>query len=146
MKNIIYLLISFTLLSCSTSDDSNSIVGKWKLLRITSDGTYTPALMDYSDKNIIYNFTSHYRSNMASGYELIIDGEENSGYQNGSYGYQFREDYLNPGPWGEDDQKILLVSINGSKYSYSYSPKDRIMILGQSHIEGGNDFVFKKVK
>ena len=77
--------------------------------------------------------------------KLIITGEENSAYPNGEYEYFFREDYLEPGPWGGNDQKVLLVSINGSKYSYNLT--NGVMTLGHSHIGdgGGPDFVFEKV-
>jgi hypothetical protein len=150
MKNLIYLLlICFTLLNCSKNEDNNlqenPILGEWKLLKITSDGTYTPELIDYSNKSIIYNFTPDKRYNYPeSGFKLIITGEENSGYPNGEYEYFFREDYLKPGPWGENDQKVLLVSINGSKYSYNLT--NGVMTLGQSHIGngGGPDFVFER--
>tara|TARA_R110002073_G_scaffold31871_5_gene97340 strand:- start:6158 stop:6616 length:459 start_codon:yes stop_codon:yes gene_type:complete len=152
MKNIIYLLlISLSILSCSKNDDSNDslenpILGEWNLIKITSDGTYNPTQIDYSDKSIIYNFTPFFRYDTpGSGYELIISGGENSGYPNGRYEYFFREDYLEPGPWGEDDQKVLLVSINGSKYSYNLT--GGIMTLSQSsYIIGGSDFIFEKVK
>ncbi len=150
MKNLIYLLvISLTVLNCSKNDDSNDsqenpILGEWKLIKITSDGTYDPVLIDYSNKNIIYEFTPDKRYDYPeSGFELIVSGEENSGYPNGKYEYFFREDYLEPGPWGEDDQKVLLVSINGSKYSYDLT--EEIMTLSQSsYIIGGSDFIFEK--
>ena len=149
MKNLFYLLlISLTLLSCSDNDDAgdslkNPIIGEWKLIKITSDGTYTPELMDYSNKRIIYNFTPNPRF-YDNHYELIITGEENSGYSNGIYEYYFGEDNLEPGPWEDDEQKVLLVAINGSKYSNNLT--NGVMTLGHSHIGdgGGPDFVFEK--
>lgn len=154
MKNLIYLiLISLTILSCSKNDDSpeNPILGEWKLIKIISDDNYNPPILDYSNKNIIYNFTSHeirystgsYES-IITGYELIITGEENAGYPNGKYTYNFREDYPGPGPWAEDELKVLLVAINGAKYIYDLT--DGVMTLGQSAINGGSDYIFKKVK
>ena len=102
MKKLIYLLlICLTILNCSKNDDSNNlqenpILGEWKLLKITSDGTYTPELIDYSNKSIIYNFTPEKKiyNYLESGFKLIITGEENSAYPNGEYEYFFREDYL----------------------------------------------------
>jgi hypothetical protein len=44
---------------------------------------------------------------------------------------------------GEDDKKVLLVAINGAKYAYSLI--DGIMTFGLSHLEGGPDFVLKRV-
>ena len=151
MRKLIYLfVISLIILSCSKNDDPDDslkkpIPGEWKLIRITSDGTYDPTIIDYSDKNVIYNFTPYKRYDTPeSGYELIISGAENAGYSNGKYEYHFREGYLHPGPWGENDEKVLLVSINGAKYSYTLT--DGIMILGMSHIKGGSDYIFEKVK
>ena len=89
MKSFVYLLlISLTIVSCSKNDGSpeNPIFGEWRLIKITSDGTYTPQISDYSNKNIIYNFTSDRRV-QNNHYELIITGEVNSGYPNGKYNY-----------------------------------------------------------
>jgi hypothetical protein len=111
MKNIIYLLlISLTISSCSNNDNSleDPIIEKWKLLRTTSDGTYTPEIIDCTDKNTIYNFTNtpseFYFIDGSS--ELIITGAENARYPNGKYDYYFREDYLEPGPWEKMTKKF----------------------------------------
>ncbi|MCC8360175.1 hypothetical protein [Salinimicrobium sediminilitoris] len=149
MKKFIYLLvIGLTMSSCSRSDDPGDLEpfpGEWRLLRITSDGSYDPTLMDLSDKNVIYNFTSNKRYDAPeSGNELIITGAETIGYSNGKYEYHFRKAYLYPGPWGENDQTEPAVSINGAIYSYTLT--DGIMILGRSHQKGGNDYHFERVK
>mgnify|MGYP000642765227 CR=1 FL=1 len=108
MKSFVYLLlISLTIVSCSKNDGSpeNPIFGEWRLIKITSDGTNTPQISDYSNKNIIYNFTSDRRV-QNNHYELIITGEVNSGYPNGKYNYFFGYTYLHPGPWDKDDKEF----------------------------------------
>ena len=148
MKKLVCLLAIVLISGCSKNDDPDDLKpfpGEWRLLRITSDGSYDPTLMDVSDKNTIYNFTSMKRYDTPeSGNELVITGAETIGYSNGKYEYHFRKAYLYPGPWGENDKPEPAVSINGAIYSYTLT--DGIMILGRSHLKGGNDYHFEKVK
>ncbi|WP_156101169.1 hypothetical protein [Salegentibacter sp. Hel_I_6] len=134
MKRILLILMIIpTLISCSKNDDSNSdneIVGNWKLMRAEFYGFEGENSINYSDKDIIYNFKSNGT--------LKVTGEENAGYPSGEYEYFFGKDYLGG---NTNDPKTLLVKINTSKWIYNFI--DGEMILGQSYVDGPN-LVFKK--
>jgi hypothetical protein len=120
-------------LGCSKNDVStsdNEIIGNWKLMRAEFYGFEGENLINYSNKDITYNFKSNGT--------LKVTGEENAGYPSGEYEYFFGKDYLGG---NTNDPKILLVKINTSKWIYNF--KDGEMILGQSYVDGPN-LVFKK--
>jgi hypothetical protein len=78
-----------TLVSCSKIDDStpeDKIIGKWKLMRAEFYGFEGENLINYSNKDIIYNFKLNGT--------LKVTGEENAGYPSGNYEYFFGKDYL----------------------------------------------------
>lgn len=117
-----------TFISCSNDDDSssNQIVGVWKLIEAKfyglEEGSSTEGLIDYSDKNIIYDFQTNGT--------LTVSGGENAGYTNGVYDYIFGKDHLG----GSNDPEILLVTINESKWTYDLT--NGKMTLGQSYVDG----------
>ncbi len=114
--------------SCSNDDDSsnNQIIGEWKLIEAKfyglEGGNSSEGSIDYSDKNIIYNFQLNGT--------LTVSGEENAGYPDGTYEYFFGEDHLG----GMNDPEILLVKINESKWTYDLT--NGKMTLGQSYVDG----------
>ncbi len=126
MKKIIFFtLIGLIVFGCSKDDDEQSqIVGNWKLIESKSHGFQGEGSVDYSNKNIIYNF-------QVDG-TLIVSGGENVGYPNGEYEYFFGEGHLG----GTNDPKVLLVKINESKWSYDFS--NGRMTLGQAYVDGPN--------
>lgn len=136
MKKVLtIILIGFLISSCSNDDDiSNQIVGNWKLTEAKFyglvGGSSPEGSIDYSDKNIIYNFKSNGK--------LIVSGGDNAGYTDGEYDYFFGEDYLTG---NNDPPKILLVKIDGSKMTYTY--KNGKMTLGLSYVDGP-DLIFKR--
>ncbi len=129
MKRILLIVMIIpTLISCSKNDDSNSeneIVGKWKLIRAEFYGFEGENSINYSNKDIIYNFKSNGT--------LKVTGEENAGYPSGEYEYFFGKDYLGG---STNDPQTLLVKINNTKWIYNF--KDGEMTLGQSYVDGPN--------
>lgn len=132
MKKLLILILAMaTFSSCSNDDDiSDQITGKWKLLEVRSYGFGGKTSIDYSDENIIYNFQSNGI--------LVITGGENVDYWNGEYDYFFGEDHLG----GDSDPKVLLVKIDGSKWTYNLTKGK--MTLGQSYVDGP-DLVFERL-
>lgn len=128
MNKILILLLGIvTLSSCSNNDDSSTdqIIGEWKLMMAKIiDFSPNPPIIDYSNENIIYNFKSNGK--------LVVTGGQNIGYPNGEYEYFFGEDYLGGGLGNEP--KVLIVKINGSKWTYNLTGKE--MKLGQSYVDG----------
>ena len=136
MKKILILIVAIvTMSSCSNDDDfsTKQIVAEWKLMEAKfyglQGGNSSEGSIDYSDKNIIYNFHSDGT--------LTVSGGENAGYSNGEYEYFFGEDHLG----GINDPKTLLVKINESKWSYDL--RNGKMTLGKSHVDGPN-LVFER--
>lgn len=135
MKRItILMLCIFTLSSCSNDDPiPNQIVGEWKLMKAKfsglQGGNSSVDSIDYTNKNIIYNF----RTNNT----LIVSGGKNVGYPNGTYNYFFGKDHLG----GNSDPKILLIKVNNSKWTYNLT--NGKMTLGNSYVDGP-DLVFER--
>lgn len=138
MKKVYILLLTLATLSSCSNDDDNSqtseIVAQWKLVEAKlsgfEGGNSSNGSIDYSNQNIIYNFT-------ANG-TLIVTGEEHIGYSNGEYQYFFGEDHLGT----SSDPQILLVKINQLKWTYDFT--NERMTLGQSYVDG-SDLVFEKL-
>jgi len=133
-KTVTLLLVIITLFACTSDDDARldkQIIGEWKLIKaeIVNFSPNSP-IIDYSDKNIIYNFKSDGK--------LVVTGGENIEYPDGEYDYYFGEDYLG----GTTDPKILLVKINNSKWTCNLT--DSEMMLGQSYVDGPNLFFKRK--
>jgi hypothetical protein len=132
MKNLIFLLITiFSLTSCKRDDNeiSNKIFGEWKLMQakqygINASGEYELFTTDYSSQNIIYNFLPNNT--------LKVSGGENIGYNDGTYPYQFKNDYLGI-PLG-NESKVDLVEIQGIKWSFNLSNSQ--MTLDHSYVDG----------
>lgn len=123
-KIYLLLLIHLILLSCSKNDLlENQILGEWKLIeeRIISETNPDPNTIDYSNKNIIYNFKSNGK--------LVVTGGQNVEYPNGEYDYFFGEDYLSGFP-SENERKTLLVKIDNSKWTFNLT--NGVIKLGQS--------------
>ena len=71
MKKILIFLMTIVLLSSCTNDDetpTNQILGKWKLVKVESyklnpnnnnNNNTSLQTIDYSDKNITYDFRSN---------------------------------------------------------------------------------------
>ena len=137
MKKIsILTLIGLLTLSCSNDDNSTApIIGEWKLTTaeyygLNSNEEYELYTVDYSDKNIVYDFQT-------SGI-LIVSGEQNIGHENGEYEYHFGEGHLD----GDDSgPETLLVKINDSKWTYSLTYGK--MRLGKSYVDGP-DLIFER--
>lgn len=140
MKKALIFLMTIILLSGCTNDDetqTNPILGKWKLVKIeyydwNSNGNAGPQTIDYSDKNITYDFRSNNK--------LIVTGQ-NIDNGNRESDYIFEEDYLSGYP-SEGESKMLLVKIDGSKWTYSLT--NGTMMLGQSYIDGGDLYFERK--
>ncbi len=140
MKNSIFiLLIGILSLGCTGDDLLNEqIVGEWKLVEaqfygVNGEGEFGLITEPYSEANIIYNF-------QADG-TLLVSGEDNMGYNSGEYNYEFKKDYLTGYP-AEGEKTILLVTINGSKWTYNFS--DDLMILGTSYVDGPDLYLERK--
>lgn len=131
MKNTVFLvLFAILILGCSNDDVSpTQIIGNWKLMEAKFYSPEGESSTDYSNSNIIYNFK-------ANG-TLVVSGEEHPGYTDGTYEYFFGNDFLG----GETDPKVLLVKINGSKWTYDLTQGK--MTLGKSYVDGPN-LIFKR--
>lgn len=136
MKKLLLLLVFVTTIySCSNPDITleNNIIGKWKLIEVKFPkiAKISPpkSSIDYSHKNIIYNFQAN---NI-----LIVSGGNNEGYSNGNYDFYYGEDHLST----IDNPKVFLVKINESKWTYNLTNEK--MILGKSYVDGP-DLVFEK--
>ncbi|MGB2174816.1 MAG: hypothetical protein ACPH06_07855 [Flavobacteriaceae bacterium] len=125
MKKIIILILSIGIFtSCSIDNDSttiNEIIGEWKLVEARMFDFSTNATIDYSNENIVYNFQTNQI--------LTVSGGDNVGHLNGDYEYFFGKDYLG-GSSSTEEEMILLVKINSSKWTYSMTNGQ--MILGKS--------------
>lgn len=137
MKKLILLLIIATTISSCSNDNpttNNQIIGEWRLKQVNyyglEGGTSSEGIIDYNDKNVFYNFK-------ANG-ELLVTGDDNPGYNSGTYTYVYGEDYLGD---AATDSKIVLVKIDGSKWTYNYLNGE--MTLGKSYVDGP-DLVFVK--
>jgi len=137
MKKIVILILTIaTFSSCSNDDDSlsNQITAEWKLIEakfyVPEGGNPSEGSIDYSNENIIYDFQSNGT--------LTVSGGDNAGYYNGNYEYFFGEDYLGG---GTNEPKILLVTIDQSKWTYDLT--NGKMTLGLSHVDGP-DLVFER--
>lgn len=134
-KYILAGIIGLLLFSCSEKElplnPTNSVVGKWQLIKaefnFTSKGK---TIIDFSDKNITYNFKTNGK--------LIVSGKGNSIHNEGEYDYFFGKDYLG----SNADPKILLVKMDNTRWTYT--AKKGEMILGRSYIDGP-DLTFKKI-
>ena len=127
MKKIIILIFSIGIFSSCSNDDDNSlnseILGEWKLVEAQILNFGGQSSTNYSNENIIYNFLSS---------EILkVTGGQNIGYPTREYEYFFGEDYLGG---GTTDPKILLVKINGSKWTYNLT--NGKMKLGKSYVDG----------
>lgn len=133
--------MTIVLLSSCTNDDetpTNQILGKWKLVKVESyklnpNNNTSLQTIDYSDKNITYDFRSNNK--------LIITGDQNIDNKNRESDYIFEKDYLSGYP-SEGESKILLVKIDGSKWTYSLT--NGIMMLGQSYVDGADLYFERK--
>lgn len=125
MKRIFILIFTgLFICSCSNDDDrSNAITGTWKLMESVSYGQGGISSINYSNKNILYDF----RFNGI----LVVSGGENAGYPDGEYEYTFEKDYLGGSPEGS---KSWLVKINSAKWTYDLS--DGVMILSKAYVDG----------
>lgn len=141
MKKTLIFLITIVILSSCTNDDetpTNQILGKWKLVKVeyykwNSNSNASLQTIDYSDKNIIYDFRSNNK--------LIVTGDQNIDNVNRESDYIFEKDYLSGYP-SEGESKMLLVKIDGSKWTYSLT--NGTMMLGQSYIDGANLYFERK--
>jgi hypothetical protein len=142
MKKTLFFLMTIVLLSSCTNDDetpTNQILGKWKLVKVeyykwNLNNNATLQTIDYSDKNIIYDFRSNNK--------LIVTGDQNIDNGNRESDYIFEKDFLTGQP-SEGESKMLLVKIAGSKWTYSLT-NGTIMILGQSYIDGADLYFERK--
>nr|WP_315194875.1 hypothetical protein [uncultured Flavobacterium sp.] len=140
MKKTLIFLMTIVLLSGCTNDDetpTNQILGKWKLVKVEyykwNNNIASLQTIDYSDKNITYDFRSNNK--------LIITGDQNIDNKNRESDYIFEKDYLSGHP-SEGESKMLLVKIDGSKWTYSLT--NGTMMLGQSYIDGANLYFERK--
>lgn len=129
-----------SLTSCSNDDVlmTDPIIGEWNLTSVeyygeNSDGMIELFSIDYSDENIVYNFNSNS--------QLIVSGEDHIGFENGAYTYIFEEDYLSGFP-NEGETKMLLVKVNGFKWTYEFT--NGTMQLGNSYVDGPNLYFERK--
>lgn len=133
--------MTIVLLSSCTNDDetpTNQILDKWKLVKVESyklnpNNNTSLQTIDYSDKNITYDFRSNNK--------LIITSDQNIDNKNRESDYIFEKDYLSGYP-SEGESKILLVKIDGSKWTYSLT--NGIMMLGQSYVDGADLYFERK--
>ena len=140
MKKTLIFLMTIVLLSSCTNDDetpTNEILGKWKLVKVEyykwNPNNASLQTIDYSEKNITYDFRLNNK--------LIITGEDNIDNKNRESDYIFEKDYLSGQP-SEGESKMLLVKIDGSKWTYSLT--NGIMMLGQSYIDGADLYFERK--
>lgn len=140
MKNIIFILfIGILSLGCTGDDLLNEeIIGEWKLTQaqfygVNNEGEFGLITTAYSNEDITYNFRA--------GGTLLVSGEDNMGYNSGVYNYEFKKDYLTGYP-AEGEKTILLVTINGSKWTYNFN--DGLMILGTSYVDGPDLYLQRK--
>lgn len=131
---VIYIFFIATVLNCSSNDDSGTlnvdITGEWKLIQARIFNFSGMAFIDYSQENIVYNFTSNG--------ELVVTGGDNAGYPNGMYNYIFELDYLSNSE-NPDGQQIPIVKIESTKWTHILENDE--MILGTSYVDGP-DLVF----
>lgn len=138
MKTTLMLLITLLLvtLGCTKQEtetkEQQALNGTWKLIEARIINFSTNPTIDYSNKNIVYNF-------QANGI-LLVTGGDNAGYPNGEYEYVFGKDYLGGAP-SPGEEKILLVKINDSKWTYDLT--NRKMTLGKSYVDGA-DLIFER--
>ncbi len=132
IKILILILTVATISSCSKVDDSSSsqIISEWKLIEARVFNFGGQSSTDYSTKNITYAF-------QPNGI-LKVTGEQNISHSTGTYKYFFGEDYLGG---GTTDPKILLVKINGAKWTYNLT--NGKMTMGQSYVDGA-DLIFER--
>ncbi|PIB35723.1 hypothetical protein BFP72_10120 [Reichenbachiella sp. 5M10] len=122
-------LIVLSLTSCG-KEDSSSIVGEWRLTKLTywgiEEGSEEWSFFedDYSNYGVTYTF-------LANG-TLKIDAGNNPDWVNNTANYEFG--YFPLG--GSTDPEALLVKIDGSKWTYSYD--GTTMILGKSYVDGAD--------
>ncbi|WP_304344246.1 hypothetical protein [Chryseobacterium koreense] len=139
MKYAFLFFLAFTfLISCRKEDETptNKIAGEYKLVQTKSIFTTTgePIIVDYSQQNIIYNFS---KNNV-----LTVSGSDNYGYNPGTYPYEFKHDYLSGTPLTDAEIKIDFVLIGGgSKMLFSSSGNQ--MKLISSYVDG-TDLIFEK--
>ena len=133
MKKLIFILIAiFTIIACDrTENNENKVSGEWKLQ--SAKYIATNQTIDYSNKNIIYNFQNNGTLN--------VYGGSNEGYNDGNYSYIFKNDYLSNYPTN-NEQKIDLVIIQNSKWAFSNSNNQ--MTLDQTHVDGPKLTFIKK--
>lgn len=131
MKKIIpVILLILLIFSCSKEENNtDQIVGNWKLIEAKTYGFQGLNTLNYSDDTINYNFQTNGT--------LIVTGGENVGYPIGEYDYFFGEDHLG----GTNDPKIILVKINDTKWTYNLANEK--MKLGLSYVDGP-DLVFER--
>lgn len=126
MKRLFFLItISLTTFGCSDDNvtSKNEIVGQWKLIYLHAS-PWSSYIHDYSDDNILYDFNSNEI--------LTVNGNGNSApHADGQHNYFFGEDALSGVP---GDPKVLLVKIDGSKWTYNFSKGQ--MTLSQMHVDG----------
>ncbi len=138
MKKYILLLISLFLFSNCSIDDTppmdSVIKGQWKLVSARVIDFVTNPTIDYSDRNIIYDF-------QADG-TLIVTGGNNVGYTDGTYSYVFGLDYLSNAPIPNQNMMPLIQVNNLQKWVYQMV--DGQMILRTSYIDGP-DLTFERI-
>jgi hypothetical protein len=141
MKRFIFLFsIIITICSCERNEieiNNTRIIGEWKLVQIDqyvmNPSGAKLSTIDYSSKNVIYNFQ---KNNL-----LNVSGGENFGYSNGEYPYEFKKDYLSGFPSPEDN-KINLVIINDSKWVFNFSGSQ--ITLSKAYVDGPTLILEKK--
>lgn len=126
MKKEIYVAIfSLLALACTKDDEASPIYGKWKLLEARYYGFQSERSVDYSNRNIVYNFQVNDI--------LIVSGGDNAGYPNGEYQYFFGEGYLSDIP---EANPVVIVEINDTKWEFDLT--DGKMTIGQAYVDGPN--------
>jgi len=134
MRNLLFTSLTIALLVTSCAkEEANDLVGTWKLIEAKfyglEGGTSSVGTIDYSSFNITYSFTTNNK--------LIIDSDQHPDFTSGTFEYEFG--YFPLG--GSNDAEILLVKIDGSKWTYNNVGST--MILGKSYVDAG-DYYFER--
>jgi hypothetical protein len=123
MKRLFLLIaISLIVFGCSDDNKTNQIVGQWKLI-FRHSNPRSSYVSDESAKNIVYDFKSNG--------VLIVTGNQSAPHTDGQHNYFFGEDILGGLP---SDPRILLVKIDGGKWTYNLSGGQ--MVLSQGYLDG----------
>lgn len=121
-RHFLLIVISLMILSCSNDNETTQIVGQWKLIYRHSN-PWSSYIADESAKNIVYDFKSNGI--------LIVTGNQSAPHTDGQHNYFFGEDILGG---LSSDPKIVLVKIDGEKWTYNLSSGQ--MMLSQGYLDG----------